>query len=78
SHVGLAADAPAVALVLDALTHPGPADPARIDRRTCLQATVPGAPLGDLRGDPLGLLTGPLSAEWTAAEPALRGYARAG
>lgn len=76
SHVGLAVDAPTSAVVLDALTHPGPADPARVDRRTCLQATDHGAPLGGLRGDPLGLLTGPLGAEWTAAEPALRDYAR--
>ncbi|MGH2722051.1 MAG: esterase/lipase family protein, partial [Actinomycetota bacterium] len=76
SHVGLAVDAPTSAVVLDALTHPGPADPARVDRRTCLQATAPDAPPGGLRGDPLGLLTGPLGAEWTATEPALRDYAR--
>jgi triacylglycerol esterase/lipase EstA (alpha/beta hydrolase family) len=29
------------ALVMDALTHPGPADPARINRAVCLQLTMP-------------------------------------
>jgi hypothetical protein len=35
-------DPVAYALVLDALTHAGPADKARIDRRVCTQAFMPG------------------------------------
>lgn len=36
------ADAVAYAIAMDALTHDGPADPARVDRLVCLQATHPG------------------------------------
>jgi triacylglycerol lipase len=74
SHVGLATDAPTFAVILDALTRDGPADRTRVDPITCLQGTIAGLQYTDLRGDPLGLLTGPLSAEWTASEPALRDY----
>ncbi|MDQ1660385.1 MAG: triacylglycerol lipase [Blastococcus sp.] len=41
-HGSLLSDAVAYQLVLDALTHAGPARPARINRATCLQATMPG------------------------------------
>jgi triacylglycerol lipase len=44
-HLLLAADAVAFALALDALTHPGPADPSRFDPATCLQTIIPGADL---------------------------------
>ena len=41
-HVGLAYDAAAHDMVIDAFTHPGPADPARFDRSTCLQVAFDG------------------------------------
>jgi triacylglycerol lipase len=40
-HAGLLSDPAVWALVLDAMTHAGPADPARIDRAACPQATMP-------------------------------------
>ena len=46
-HGSLLSDAVAYALVLDALTHSGPASPARVAGTTCLQTTMPGV-------DPLG------------------------
>jgi triacylglycerol lipase len=42
SHIQALADAVAYALVLDAFTHPGPADPSRIDRGVCGQLFLPG------------------------------------
>ena len=44
-HFLLADDAVAYALALDALTHPGPADPSRVSRTTCLQTVIPGSDL---------------------------------
>jgi triacylglycerol lipase len=44
-HYLLVADAVAYALALDALTHPGAADPSRFDPATCLQTIIPGADL---------------------------------
>jgi triacylglycerol lipase len=41
-HVGALSDAVVYAAVLDALIHPGPADPARIDRAVCTQLVMPG------------------------------------
>ena len=68
------------ALTLDALTHAGPADPARIPPSTCQQAFIP-------HGDPIGALafgqtllrfaTGLADPRrWVAAEPSLPAYAR--
>jgi hypothetical protein len=45
SHVQALADAVAYAVVLDAFTHPGPANPSRIDRRVCGQLFLPGVTL---------------------------------
>jgi triacylglycerol lipase len=45
SHVQALADAVAYAVVLDAFTHPGPADPSRIDRSVCGQLFLPGVTL---------------------------------
>ena len=42
-HGLLLSDAVAYQLVLDALTHDGPANTVRIDRSACLQQTMPGA-----------------------------------
>ena len=41
-HVSIAADAAAYAMVIDAFTHPGPADPSRFNKATCLQGAMPG------------------------------------
>jgi triacylglycerol lipase len=41
-HAAMAADAVTYALVIDAFTHLGPADPARINRNVCSQGTFPG------------------------------------
>jgi triacylglycerol lipase len=42
THIQALADAVGYALVLDAFTHPGPADPSRIDRKVCGQLFLPG------------------------------------
>src|SRR5436305_13397858 len=44
-HYEALADAVAYAVVVDAFTHPGPADPSRIDRSVCGQLFLPGVPL---------------------------------
>jgi hypothetical protein len=42
-HIGIGIyDATAYALAVDAITHPGPADPARIARTVCLDPLMPG------------------------------------
>jgi triacylglycerol lipase len=69
------------ALTLDALTHPGPADPARISAATCLQTFIP-------HGDPAGsgafletlarFTTGLLDpGRWVGSEPPVPAYAAA-
>ena len=40
---GARADNPWNSVVMDAFTHPGPADPARIDKAVCLQYAFAGA-----------------------------------
>jgi pimeloyl-ACP methyl ester carboxylesterase len=47
-HGLITADAAAHALVMDALSHAGPAEPARVDRAVCAAALMPGS-------DPVGL-----------------------
>ena len=79
-HVGLAYDAAAHDMVIDAFTHPGTADPARFDRSTCLQSAFDGvAPepllstgIAELEGD-----AGFNGAPNAAAEPPLKPYAQA-
>jgi hypothetical protein len=75
-HVGLAIDAATFALAMDALTHPGGADRVRFDPTTCLQLTIPGLSLPDVRGDAVGQLLGSLTANRVAQEPPLKEYAR--
>jgi pimeloyl-ACP methyl ester carboxylesterase len=42
-HIGIGTyDATAFAIAMDALTHPGPADPARVSRAVCLDPLMPG------------------------------------
>lgn len=80
-------DPVAYALAIDALTHPGPADPARIPRSVCSEAYMPGIDpvsvqtwLGVLSAQP-GLLSVPagglvnlVGAPEVAREPALPCY----
>jgi triacylglycerol esterase/lipase EstA (alpha/beta hydrolase family) len=47
-HIEMVFDAAVYALVLDALAHPGPADPSRFDGSTCLQRTMPGTTQEDM------------------------------
>ena len=78
-HLALLGDGAVFALVVDALAHPGPADPARMGPLACLQTILPGADpvafadvvAGDV-ADP-GLPGDPLS----TAEPPLAPYATA-
>jgi pimeloyl-ACP methyl ester carboxylesterase len=82
-------DPVAYALAVDALTHPGPADPARIPRSACSQLLMPGlldpaaaaALTGALEAGPhsLGIVPGPLGTAFSGApvlraEPALPCY----
>jgi predicted alpha/beta hydrolase family esterase len=78
-HGLLLSDAVAYRLVLDALSHPGPADPARIDRSVCREAMLPDL---DATGVPqfsntLMALTSELvnAADWVTAEQPLPAYA---
>ncbi|WP_164519489.1 esterase/lipase family protein [Nocardioides ferulae] len=79
-HAMILGDPVAYALTLDALTHSGPADPARLPGDTCEQVFIP-------HGDPLGSLaflrgvarfaTGLADPRrWVSAEPAVPAYAR--
>ena len=47
-HIEMVFDAATWGLVLDALTHPGPAVASRFDKALCLQLTMPGVSPGDL------------------------------
>jgi triacylglycerol esterase/lipase EstA (alpha/beta hydrolase family) len=73
-------DPVAYAVVLDALTHPGPADAARIPRRVCTQLLMPGvSPAAALRGElRVSLQVDEQLAFYprVAAEPPLASYAR--
>ena len=87
--LGGTTDPVAFALGIDAITHPGPADPARIPKSVCSQIVMPGvtspASLGALFGalgsafGTLGIVPGPLSPVTSGvpslhAEPPLPGY----
>lgn len=69
------------ALFMDALTHDGPADPARIDRAVCLQPFMPAVtPESYARDAPpafAALGTQPAGYPRADVEPALAGYATA-
>ncbi|GGG18185.1 hypothetical protein GCM10007304_35250 [Rhodococcoides trifolii] len=78
-HFGILSDNVTYLLVMDALTHDGPADPARIPKKSCLTVAAPGL-------DPIGsALSGPATAtsavintvqQAVAAEPPVAEYAR--
>ena len=67
-------DAVGFALAVDALTHPGPADPKRFDIATCVQTTMPGA-------EPATLFTSGgragFNGTYVDKEPPLKAYAAA-
>ena len=79
-HGGLLDDAPTYALVLDALTHPGGADPARIDPATCAQPFAPGISAADAIAGNAMLYSDAAQAfsahDGVPAEPPLKPYAR--
>jgi len=67
------------ALVVDAITHDGPADPARISRSVCTQALMPGVnpltlPLNEARMS-AEIATTLATYPHTSAEPPLADYA---
>jgi triacylglycerol lipase len=47
-HIEMVFDAAVYGVVMDALTHPGPADAGRVDKGLCLQRTMPGVSQADL------------------------------
>ncbi len=81
-HIQAIDDAVYVSMALDAIEHPGPADPARFDPSLCLQSTYPGIdPLvahvaeGTLYANALATFA---TYPHVAAEPPLRPYAQSG
>jgi pimeloyl-ACP methyl ester carboxylesterase len=74
-HASIAADAVAYAMVIDAFTHAGPANPARLDPATCRKAAMPGfnpaAFVALLQDDPAPPSGFPAT---TDAEPPLKPY----
>ena len=78
-HVTMLGDAAVFALVVDALGHPGPADPARLSPLTCLGTVMPGADPVALAAIAAGDLHDPaIPPEFlTTSEPPLQPYAAA-
>lgn len=81
-HAGLLEDAVAGAIVMDALTHPGPADTARIDPTTCLGAFMPYVGAQEALAGNVTLYGNAAQAfaghSGVASEPPPASYARAG
>jgi triacylglycerol lipase len=79
-HVQSASDAAYYAVVLDALTHRGPAVPSRVDRHSCTQLVMPHVDPAEAaaRTAEVYVTAGIVQAqhEKVPAEPALRPYAR--
>lgn len=76
-HFAILADAAAYALVLDALGHPGGADPSRIPRSACAPLFMPGVN-GSALGGAAGFLSGFVTrnaSEGVPSEPPVRPYA---
>jgi hypothetical protein len=77
-HIGAATyDAVAFAIALDALTHDGPADAARIDRAVCAQAFMPGVDPNTFATDFAHFSDGPRDAPPVEREPPLKCYVTA-
>ena len=62
-HIEMVFDAATYGLVVDALSHPGPADKTRFDESLCLQRTMPGVTPADLVAGEVDF--------WTHAPPKL-------
>jgi hypothetical protein len=78
-HYEMVYDAAVYAVVLDALTHRGPAELNRLDPAACAHLTMPGTTVADLStGEFNGwVVGGPLLTQYQIkAEPAVAGYAR--
>lgn len=80
SHVQSASDAVYYGVVLDALTHVGPADPSRVDRDFCTQEVMPYVDpvVAERRTAEIYLFSGIVQSQHSkvSAEPPLRSYAR--
>jgi hypothetical protein len=79
-HIQMVFDAAAYGLVLDALTHPGPADAGRVDKGLCLMATMPGVSPADLIAGEVDFWThapSKLGEHQVKTEPPLATYAGA-
>jgi triacylglycerol esterase/lipase EstA (alpha/beta hydrolase family) len=80
-HIQATYDAAVFAVIMDALTHDGGADPSRIDRSVCAQAAMPGVDMGKAMSETLEIdrdlmvLTGE---HHLKAEPPLASYAASG
>jgi len=81
-HVQSASDAVYYAVVMDALTHAGPADPSRVDRAFCLQTVMPyvDPATAAVRTALIYATAGIVQSEHrkTSHEPPLKAYAREG
>ncbi|GAB3378628.1 esterase/lipase family protein [Amycolatopsis echigonensis] len=80
-HLGMLSDAVAYALVADALTHAGPAMPARVAASTCFATDLPGldqAGRARLLNTAVAAAGAFYSLPCTPSEPPLRDYALAG
>lgn len=78
-HVQLSYDAEVHAIVLDALKHPGPADPARVGGGACTRVTMPGVDPADAVGhsaDVFVRFAERTNRNQVDAEPAVATYAR--
>jgi triacylglycerol esterase/lipase EstA (alpha/beta hydrolase family) len=75
-HVQMAADAAVFGVVMDALSHPGPADPARVDRAVCSQGSFPGVnPSTGISTAFTSWSQGWPSPDFPSSEPPLKCYA---
>lgn len=79
-HFGMAYDHAAWLLGLDALTHPGPARPGRVDTATCGRPAMPSVRTETLAAEVAAALlqtaTSVVASEQLDREPRLRAYAR--
>lgn len=78
THVAMLHDPVVFALVLDALEHPGPANPARVGPRTCARLTIPGVTPRDALDPEILYWAGfarPSQGLETDSEPPVRDYA---
>lgn len=74
-HVGMMRDGAVYALVLDALTHDGAADPARFDPLSCAQVFIPGiGPAQSLQANYYFFASGNSDVADTLQEPELAPY----